>query len=484
MLSLADRLTVPQVFFNDTHIGGADDTIAVLEKWDAEKKYSTPLERYQQEIESLDGCPQDPRLAIPTTPPVKESPPPPREAKDNFLQLPHSQKTVSVLDMTKELLQHMPASDLIWRTTIYKNCFVGSDGVTALLNMYKLPNREDALQLGRTLQRKQLLHHVATNNHILDDSDQFYFRLQAHQYPHILNTFVVWTERVDTNVMALLSRLGKILGSIESAVTNSDGLVDYIAAEHDEHYRVFEEAVCELQGIASLASMDTNTKLAFGINLYNLMIKHAFIKVGTASYSLDRTAFFNTVSYNVGGDILTLSELENGVLRGNSKAPYQLYPPFGKKDSRVRLAIPLPVDPRIHFALNCGAKSCPPVKTFTSQSIEEELLIVALAFCEQEENVGVDEKKHELALSMIFKWYLADFASSVSQLPQVVLAFLRGEKKNKLQRMINAKIVVAVKYNTYDWGTKAEKSKSFSSGKLVANESSVRSVLSALGVSK
>jgi len=30
MLVLADRLSVPQVFFNDEHIGGADDTLGNL----------------------------------------------------------------------------------------------------------------------------------------------------------------------------------------------------------------------------------------------------------------------------------------------------------------------------------------------------------------------------------------------------------------------------------------------------------------------
>ena len=39
--------------------------------------------------------------------------------------------------------------------------------------------------------------------------------------------------------------------------------------------------------------------------------------------------------------------------------------PFGKDDPRLEHALSK-VEPRIHFALNCGAKSCPPIKTFTS----------------------------------------------------------------------------------------------------------------------
>ena len=39
-------------------------------------------------------------------------------------------------------------------------------------------------------------------------------------------------------------------------------------------------------------------------------------------------------------------------------------------------------EPRIHFALNCGAKSCPPVKVFTGKGVEEELDVVTGAFVE------------------------------------------------------------------------------------------------------
>ena len=43
-----------------------------------------------------------------------------------------------------------------------------------------------------------------------------------------------------------------------------------------------------------------------------------------------------------------------------------------------------PLDPRIHFALVCGAKSCPPIKVYTSGALEEGLEAAASAFCEGE----------------------------------------------------------------------------------------------------
>ena len=37
MISLSDRLTVPQVFFNEKHIGGSEETLKLLSEWDDEE---------------------------------------------------------------------------------------------------------------------------------------------------------------------------------------------------------------------------------------------------------------------------------------------------------------------------------------------------------------------------------------------------------------------------------------------------------------
>ena len=37
---------------------------------------------------------------------------------------------------------------------------------------------------------------------------------------------------------------------------------------------------------------------------------------------------------------------------------------------------------RIHFALNCGAKSCPPIKTFTGEEVDTQLNLATQAFLE------------------------------------------------------------------------------------------------------
>jgi len=410
MLALSDRLTVPQVFFNEIHIGGADDTIKVLEQWDTEKKYDSPAERYEKEIASQPN-PKDPRLGVPKEPPVKETPPPPRNRDTDDVPVPRGDGTskMTVLAVTRILLDRMPKDDLPYRGTFYKNCFKGSAGTNALKKIFKIKTTEEAVAFGKLLQERHILDHV-TGDHTFQDTDQYYYRLQPYATPNVINTFRVWTDRVDPNPEALVIRLKSMLGKVESKHTDSEGNLDYVAASNDVQFHYFEEAICEIQKI-DFGGMSDQEKLAFGINLYNLMIKHAFMKVGIPTNNIQRASFFDTVSYNIGGDVISFSELENGVLRGNARAPYHLGLPFPNGDGRRRLALK-EGDCRIHFALNCGAKSCPPVKKFTSNAIEEELRIVAQAFCEQDENVRVDEENHELNLSTILYWYQSDFAES------------------------------------------------------------------------
>jgi hypothetical protein len=238
---------------------------------------------------------------------------------------------------------------------------------------------------------------------------------------------------------------------------------------------VFEETVCELQAV-NMDKMDDKTKLAFGINLYNLMIQYAFIKVGIGSSSLARGAFFSGVKFNVGGDILSFHDLENGILRGNAVPPFSLFAPFGKKDPRRRLALDK-VDCRIHFALNCGAKSCPPVKNFSATAIDEELRVVAHAFTEHDDNVRLVPKKNEIYLNMILSWYSIDFAPSKDLLPQKVATFLRGEKKETLQAMIDSGKKISVKFNTYDWSTNASDFVPFDSSTLKADTKTIKALL-------
>jgi hypothetical protein len=65
-------------------------------------------------------------------------------------------------------------------------------------------------------------------------------------------------------------------------------------------------------------------------------------------------------------------------------------------------------DPRIHFAVNCAAKSCPKLlnKAYTAENLEASLTSNTLAFLSKNEFVV---NKDKLIISKIFEWYNDDF---------------------------------------------------------------------------
>ena len=50
-----------------------------------------------------------------------------------------------------------------------------------------------------------------------------------------------------------------------------------------------------------LGQLGRDARLALVINLYNMMVLHAFVQVGIPETALDRNAFFNSVCYSIGG---------------------------------------------------------------------------------------------------------------------------------------------------------------------------------------
>jgi hypothetical protein len=88
--------------------------------------------------------------------------------------------------------------------------------------------------------------------------------------------------------------------------------------------------------------------------------------------------------------LFSFSDLENGIFRGNRIPPGHTQPLFAGNDPRKEVSLSN-VDPRIHFALDCGALSCPPIKKFTADVIEEELRIAAMSYVESDDNIRLDE---------------------------------------------------------------------------------------------
>jgi len=266
-------------------------------------------------------------------------------------------------------------------------------------------------------------------------------------------------EDVDQDPLGVVDRICNLWSRLESKYSQN-GLVDYISIGADSDFTKLENELKKLQKI-SLNNLreDRDGITALVINLYNVLIRVAFVIAGIPKTDLSRLSFFDTVAVNIGGDIFTFNDMENGILRANSLPPYHLTKPFRKGDRRESLALSR-VDPRIHFALNCGAKSCPPVKKYTAKGLNDELQASALEFCGNKSNVSIDVVRGELRLSKIFKWYMGDFASSRGVLPSQVSKYLIGNDKHSLEQLLR-KGDPRIVFVNYDWNTNDSNSKRF-----------------------
>ena len=70
----------------------------------------------------------------------------------------------------------------------------------------------------------------------------------------------------------------------------------------------------------------------------------------------------------------------------NRKPPGALRPSIDKSDARLKFSVRAEdFDPRIHFALVCGAKSCPPVRVYEPGIVDDALQMATGARAAEEE---------------------------------------------------------------------------------------------------
>ena len=146
-------------------------------------------------------------------------------------------------------------------------------------------------------------------------------------------------------------------------------------------------------------------RLAFWINVYNALAFHAIVGLGVRRSVREIPLFFARVCYRIGGFRLSLDDIEHGILRGNRRRLFPPWPPFRRLDPRGALALDS-LDPRIHFALNCGAESCPPVGVYRASAIDQQLDLAARNFINRAVTLDAAGR---VTCSRILRWYRRDF---------------------------------------------------------------------------
>jgi hypothetical protein len=223
--------------------------------------------------------------------------------------------------------------------------------------------------------------------------------------------------------------------------------VAYERMPGSDPYREYVALAGELGAMRLEELTGREERLAFWINLYNVLVIHAVVELGVRDSVREVRDFFRRVRYRVGGTTFSPHEIEHGILRGNRRPPHALRAVFAADDPRAAHAVS-PPDPRVHFALVCASSSCPPIDVYTPEGIDAELDVSGRTFVNAG-GVRIRRAERRVALSRIFRWYAADFGPAVPDLLRFVAPFLyRDEDRRFLEDHAEG---LRVEYQPYDW---------------------------------
>lgn len=430
--AVTGRKTVPQIFVSGTSIGGCDDLMSQLESG-----------AFITLVESSAGLPPLPPSLMAYIEDGKSNEITPTK-EDEYLQ--------KAMDKIKDKFGH---------------AFKINGGliVEALESIYGSDGRDAALALAKSLLENNLISPSSTTrpppgfNFSLD---QEYLIVSLAPLPSRnqglpLNRHYWWQGPSRPAPLLSAHLRGLILNLFDKYLSSDGRSVSYEVMSKDPMFRKFVDATAELQSV-DLTTLEGKEEelVAFFINLYNALVIHAL-----ATWDEKGNSFYSAIKYDIGGLAYSADDIENGVLRGNKPGaanPWSLIglPQMSKGqfpdpgDPR-RKVIALSPDARIHFALNCGARSCPPIRVFTADNLDEGLEAAAESFCGSE--VQVDVAKKEVRVNKIFNWYRADFGSSPIDRLRFIRKFLRGKAREDLDMLLADEGGKGIKlgYLDYDW---------------------------------
>ncbi|MEE9217746.1 MAG: DUF547 domain-containing protein [Acidobacteriota bacterium] len=243
---------------------------------------------------------------------------------------------------------------------------------------------------------------------------------------------------------ALVDKINSAFVDFRGGGYEKDGKIRYRALKDSPEWAAYEDLAGCLRRFDPSTLETHEQKLAFWINMYNGLVVHGVLAAGIPASVTDVESFFDNTAYEIGGVRFSLEHIEHGVLRGNRPKYLRPWSPFPKDDPVLQYSLE-GLDPRIHFALVCGAQSCPPVRGYSPDEVDEQLDAAARDFVNA--TVTLSSNKKALKVSSILQWYEADFGGRQGVLellrrwiePEVARQILETQKKPKIS------------YSKYDW---------------------------------
>lgn len=213
--------------------------------------------------------------------------------------------------------------------------------------------------------------------------------------------------------------------TVDSFFHNADGFFKKHVSNESVSYASVKKNSSEVDALSrqvgsmNLSKENEATKKTFYINAYNIIVIYEVTKHYPLKSPMDIPGFFDKVKHKVAGQELTLNELEKNKLL----SPYK--------------------DPRIHFALVCAARSCPPLPNFafTPDQLDKQLTERTTQALNNPNWLKVQPGKKKVELSKIFEWYNKDFTSGGKSL----MEWINHYRKEKIPTSYS------ISYYEYDW---------------------------------
>lgn len=188
-------------------------------------------------------------------------------------------------------------------------------------------------------------------------------------------------------------------------------LAKYVDDRGMVNYRALKASSSDLDAFAAslsrvrreeFDSWSDSQKIAFWVNAYNALTLEAIVRHYPIESSFVRSLVYpknsvrqipgvwDKLRFVVMGREMTLDDIEHGTLRA-------------KFD-----------EPRIHVALVCAAKSCPPLRNepYTAEELDRQLDDQARAFLRSPHGLHISRREGKVYLSSIFKWFGQDFVKT------------------------------------------------------------------------
>ncbi len=201
------------------------------------------------------------------------------------------------------------------------------------------------------------------------------------------------------------------------------GLVDYAGLKESQEQL---DAYAGSLAAARFEELGRDEKLALLINAYNAFALRLVLEHWPLASIRDIPAEqrWDARRWGLGGETLSLNQLENERIR----------PKFR--------------EPRIHFALVCAARGCPPLRAeaYTGARLESQLLEQARIVHSDERWLRFDPSTRELLLTELYNWYGSDFRQVAGSVPEYVALHAP-----KVHAALDAGRHVEVLWIPYDW---------------------------------